>query len=195
MWSLRLPPIPESPSAPGIPGCPQHPGSSCQRGRVPAAGPRGWPEPEWKNASSLVTCGLRPRVTKPYGVVTLGRWGRDRAAQAVGSGLEQDELKQGELEPCSSCPAGSQLLLQAVPSSCPVPLPEHLCFLWTSRDGIMNCGMRSGVTTCKKMSLELLPWSAGGQSVPRHRDMVAPRARWAALGIYAPRPPPAGDAR
>lgn len=45
----------------------------------------------------------------------------------------------------------------------------------------MNCGMRSGVTTCKKMSLEPLPWSGGAQSVPRHKDMVAPRVRWAAL--------------
>ncbi|RLV84247.1 hypothetical protein DV515_00016307 [Chloebia gouldiae] len=115
------------------------------------------------------------RVTKPYGVVTLGRCGRDRAAQA-------DEIKEDELEPCSSCTAGSQLLLQAVPSGCPVaspvPLPEHLCFLRVSRDGITNCGMRSGVTTWKKI--------AGGQ-----RDMVAPRAGWAAQGIYAPRPPPA----
>lgn len=196
MWSLLHPPVPECPSAAEIPGYLQHPGSSCQQGRVPAAGPRGWPEPEWKNASSLVTCGLRPRVTKPYGVVTLGRCGRDRAAQAVGSGLEQDELKEDELkedelkedelEPCSSRTAGSRPLLHAVPSGCPVPspLPEHLRFLWTSRDGIINCGMRSGVTTWKKMSLEPLPWSAGGRSVPRHGDMVAPRAGRAALPIF-----------
>lgn len=127
----------------------------------------------------------------------MGRWGRDRAARAVGSGiacaaaasltLEQDELEPA-MSPSSSAP-GSKPLLQAIPASCPFPLPERLCFLWMSREGIVNCGMRSGVTTWRKMSLELLPWSAWGQSIPSKSDMVGPTGLpGAARCIYALQP-------
>ncbi len=47
-----------------------------------------WPQRLWpwkKSASSLAICGLLLKVTKPYGVVTLERWGKERAARVAGS--------------------------------------------------------------------------------------------------------------
>lgn len=85
-------------------------------------------------------------MTKPYSVMTLGRWGRGRAAQArrfgivyvlvVSSVLEQDGMEPGT--PRVSTSTSPELLPCAVLTSG----PTHQCFSRMSREGMVNCGMQ-----------------------------------------------------
>lgn len=128
-------------------------------------------------------------MTKPYGVMTLGRWGRDRATQArrfgiaymlvASSVLEQDGMEPGT--PCMSTSTSPELLPCAVLTSG----PTHQCFSRMSREGMVNRGCRLGVTMCWKMSLELLSWSEQGQSITSRRSMVGLAAAGALPHIYA----------
>ncbi|TNN75049.1 hypothetical protein EYF80_014795 [Liparis tanakae] len=72
----------------------------------------------WRSASSLAICGLWLKVTKPYGVVTLVRCGRDRAALLAGSrqcwASARDPLRA----------KGSETLRSALRSDATPPKPE-----------------------------------------------------------------------